>query len=59
MFDLDGVPYTLDDAVYCPWQERVDGRRWAVFGHISAWFLGFMLSPPRVTNACRVRMSQT
>jgi hypothetical protein len=36
VFDLDAVPYALDDAVQRLREEKVEARRWAVFLHMGA-----------------------
>jgi hypothetical protein len=36
VFDLDAVPYALDDAVRRLREEKVEARRWAVFLHMGA-----------------------
>jgi hypothetical protein len=36
VFDLDAVPYALDDAVRRLREEKVEARRWAVFIHMGA-----------------------
>jgi hypothetical protein len=35
-FDLNDVPYALDDAVRLLREQKVDTERWAVFMHIGA-----------------------
>jgi hypothetical protein len=35
-FDLNDVPYALDDAVQILRDQRVEARRWAVFVHMGA-----------------------
>jgi hypothetical protein len=36
LFDLDAVPYALDDAVRRLREKEVNARRWAVFVHMGA-----------------------
>jgi hypothetical protein len=36
MFDLNNVPYALNDAVRLLREEKVDAERWAVFVHMGA-----------------------
>jgi hypothetical protein len=35
-FDLNDVPYALDDAVQILREQRVEAQRWAVFVHMGA-----------------------
>jgi hypothetical protein len=35
-FDLNDVPYALDDAVQMLREQRVEAQRWAVFVHMGA-----------------------
>jgi hypothetical protein len=35
-FDLNDVPYALDDAVQLLREENVEAQRWAVFVHMGA-----------------------
>jgi hypothetical protein len=36
VFDLNVVPYALDDAVRLLREQRVEARRWSVFVHMGA-----------------------
>jgi hypothetical protein len=36
IFDLNNVPYALDDAIRLLRERKVDAERWAVFVHMGA-----------------------